>query len=217
MAMAALFDRMVTDAWTVAFRLPNFFRRLFGEGVIAAGLIPEIEGVEPAKAEQIKQNFYLFLSSLIFIVTLFLYFGASWVLKGLTMSSYQTDVQQWQLTVSMFKIMSLFVFFASQTAFIGACLIAQKRFVAVAFAPVLFNCVMLVTAFLRDSSWLAWGVSLGGLAQMLFLLLVLRPKISLLQNKVYFKAMLRILKKMSASFFWCWFYSVFGFTEFIFC
>ena len=40
MAMAALFDRAVTDAWTVAFRLPNLFRRLFGEGSLSLGFIP---------------------------------------------------------------------------------------------------------------------------------------------------------------------------------
>lgn len=175
---AALFPRWITDAWYVAFRLPNVFRRLFGEGSLAVSFIPvlvEVQKKEPHQAPEFAQGFFLFFSIFLLIITAL---GALYMepLLGLLMDSqYQAQTEKWDLTLKMARIMFLYIYLVCAYAFLMAVLNSLGRFGLPALAPAFFNLIMILSTLWPQTltSWsgqaLAWGVIIGGMIQVAFL------------------------------------------------
>ncbi len=175
-ALAALFDRAITDAWAAAFRLPNLFRRLLGEGSLGVSFIPiymEAQVGDPTgvKARNLANAFYtLLLICLGTFSCLGIIFAESllgWILS----SDYQAQAGQWDLTVRMARIMFGFIFFVSSYSYFMGLLNALGSFGLPALAPALLNVSMLVFTFLPPQWFpvhgdgLAWGVLIGGFLQ----------------------------------------------------
>lgn len=187
MALAALFDRAVTDAWAAAFRLPNLFRRLFGEGSLSVSFIPVfLETKESDRSGQRAQNLmnalYTVLLIALAVVTVLGIVYMDTILGLLLSSRYAVDTEKWLLTVRMARIMFGFVFFVCTYAYFMGILNALGVFGLPAVAPALLNISMLVFTFL-PTSWfaekgdgLAWGVLVGGVLQAALLWVALKAR-----------------------------------------
>ena len=187
MALAALFDRTLTDAWTAAFRIPNLFRRLLGEGSLSVSFIPVFMEAEAAdltgtRSRNLINSFYSLLLVTLATITLAGILGAEGILRMLLDSSFLAVPGKLELTVRLAKIMFGFVFFVSTYAYFMGILNALGSFALPALAPTLFNVSMLIFTFL-PGSWfaqagdgLAWGVLLGGFLQALVLFIALNMR-----------------------------------------
>lgn len=185
MAMAAFFDRAVTDAWTAAFRLPNFFRRVLGEGTFSLSFIPIFKEIEASKGEVAAQNlintFYTLLLISLGTLTCLAVLFTEPLMAMLVSKTFQSG-PSWELCLRMARIMFVFVFFVSSYSYLMALLHLLGSFALPALAPALFNISMLAftvmptTWFSEIGDGLAWGVAVGGLLQALFVVMVLYKK-----------------------------------------
>lgn len=181
----SLFPRFVTDAWTVAFRLPNILRRLLGEGSLSVSFVPIfIDTLHEDNNQSTAKNFFNSLYTLLILVVGLItacgiIFSAN-ILELILDAKYIANTQQFALTVAMSKIMFGFIFLMSQYAVFMAALNALGHFWWPAMAPIFFNLMMIISSLIPDS-WghfpgeaLAWGVVIGGIFQAGVLLIPLR-------------------------------------------
>lgn len=173
MALAALFSRSITDAWTAAFRLPNLFRRLLGEGSLSVSFIPvfvEARMDSPLRAQNLANGFYTLLLVFLTLLTAAGIFFAQ-PLMGLLLSADYAP-EKMALTVRMAQIMFGFIFFVATYAYFMGILNALGKFALPALAPTLFNVAMIISTllpgslFLHEGDGLALGVLVGGALQM---------------------------------------------------
>lgn len=174
-ALAALFPTTVRDAFAIGFRLPNFFRRVLGEGALSVSFIPtyvELLNTEPAQAEKLKNtvfSFLLLISSLISIL------GVLYIKQLLNFiideRSFSPGGESFALTVRMAKWMFAYLFLITQFAFCMSVLNAHKKFWIAGLAPAFFNLGFIIFIFLPksllafDGQQLALGVLFGGVLQ----------------------------------------------------
>lgn len=178
MAFAALFPRSITDAWTAAFRLPNLFRRLLGEGALSISFIPvfvetvlEDKKNNTQQASNLVNGLYTCLLLVLIVLTTLGILFADKVLLFLLDETYVSNTSQFLLTVRMAQIMFGFIFLMSHFAYFMGILNALGEFALPALAPLFFNIAMIISTLL-PSGWfeepgdgLAWGVLVGGLWQ----------------------------------------------------
>lgn len=171
---AALFPRIVTDAWYAAFRIPNIFRRLFGEGSLSVSFIPVFIDARldsQARASNLVNSFYtLFLILLATLTALGIIFTEP-VFRMLLDDQFMNVPGKFELTVNMGKIMFAYIFLVCLYAYYMAILNAVGKFGWAAMAPTFFNIVMVISTlvpaawFRWDGEALAWGVIIGGVVQ----------------------------------------------------
>lgn len=171
---AALFPRMVTDAWYAAFRLPNVFRRLFGEGSLAVSFIPvfvEAQHQGPDRARNLVNAFYTLFLILMAGLTAIGTIWAEPILRLLLDPRFLADPERLALVLRMSQIMFGYVFLVCTYAYFMAILNALGKFGWPALAPAFFNVAMVISTLLPQElfAWsgqaLSWGVILGGLVQ----------------------------------------------------
>lgn len=175
MVFTAMFPRMVTDAFVVAFRLPNLFRRILGEGSLAASFIPlyiEALNADIDEAKKLSNAVY----SLLCVVTATLSaLGVIFMepLLGLLVSgeSYMQVEGKFELTLLFSRIMFGYLFLVTTYAFYMSIANAHKIFFIPALAPAFFNLTVSIFSFFPqyqiEGDQLAWGVLAGGLLQMI--------------------------------------------------
>lgn len=194
-ALAALFERAVTDAWAAAFRLPNFFRRLLGEGSLSVSFIPvfmqaQAEDPHGSRGRNLVNSFYTFLLVVLGLLTALGFFYMESLLGLLLAPGYALDTAKWELTLRLARIMFGFVFLVSTYAYGAGILNALGSFALPALAPALLNISMLVFTFMPPAWFtqygdgLAWGVLIGGALQVAVVFIGLNargylPKLSL--------------------------------------
>jgi putative peptidoglycan lipid II flippase len=172
----ALFPKTVTDAWVVAFRLPNMFRRLLGEGSLSVSFIPvfiDAKNADPSgvRVRNLLNGFYAFMLVVLGVVTtLGIVFAPE--LCDLMGAGYFKEVSgKYELTVQMARIMFGFIFLMSTYAYFMGILNALGRFGLPAIAPTFFNIAMIGSNFWPQNlqsyqgQALAWGVIAGGFLQ----------------------------------------------------
>jgi len=173
----------VADAFFVALRLPNLFRRLFGEGAFNAAFVPSIshilhtEGAAAAAgfAEEATAVMVFWLGSITAIGEICM----PWLLYVLA-PGFSGNHGKFALAVALTRIMFPYLFFVCLTALFSGVLNAMNRFAAAAAAPVLFNVFSIafmlgLTPYVRNPGYaLAWGVTVSGVAQMLLLIWAMR-------------------------------------------
>jgi putative peptidoglycan lipid II flippase len=170
----------VADAFLIAFRLPNTFRRFFGEGAFSAGFVPLFSqrfhgegGLEEAKKFS-EEVLAIFLPALI----LFTAFAQLIMpaLVWLIASGYVGDAQKFAMAVDLNRITFFYLLFISLVSLFSGILNSMNRFVAAAFAPALLNlCMMLALVLVPQGGYasaqaLAIAVVVGGVAQLALLL-----------------------------------------------
>lgn len=173
---AALFSRTVTDAWYVAFRLPNIFRRLFGEGSLSVSFIPvfveaRVKGDGTDRSHRLVNGFYTLFFLLLSILTAIGVLFPEPLLNVLLDDKYHLIPGKFDLTVLMARIMFVYIFLVCTYAYFMAILNALGSFGLPAMAPTFFN-VCMVLSTLIPGAWLqwegqglAWGVVAGGIVQ----------------------------------------------------
>lgn len=168
-----------TDAFFVAFRIPNFLRRLFAEGAFNQAFIPVLSeyknnGVAGAVQALINRVAGT-LGVALLLVTMVGVVGAP-VLITLFAPGFGDDPAKRALAVEMLRLTFPYLFFIALTAFSGAILNTWNRFAVPAFTPVLLNICLIGAALLlapmfaegRMAVALAWGVLAAGVVQLTF-------------------------------------------------
>lgn len=174
MVFGALFSRFATDAFSIAFLIPNLLRRLLAEGIISTAFIPVFTGYE-SKSEEEKQKAYGAVFVVFFVTLLGITVAgillAPWIVK-LFASGYSAG--KLALTVELTQWMFPFIFLVSLTSFWVGLLHIRRHFAAPALGPVLLNVGIISSAlglrFLFPESRMilamALGVLLGGVLQL---------------------------------------------------
>lgn len=183
------------DAFFLAFRIPNFFRRLFAEGAFSQAFIPVLSQYKTQREhEEVRDLVDKTAGSLGLIlggITLLGILGAGLVIALFAPGFlYHEDSQKFELAVDMLRLTFPYLFLISLTAFSGAILNTYGRFAVPSLTPVLLNVSLIASAVLlrpylaEPVMALAWGVLIAGVAQLTFQLpflaqlrLLPRPKV----------------------------------------
>ena len=189
------------DAFFVAFRLPNTFRRLFAEGTFNAAFIPsytsaKTEGKKTGKifADDIFKFLILILILLVTLAEIFTPYLVYLIAPG-----FIADQIKFNLAVELTRITFPFLFFVSLSSFFSGILNSHNKFAAAAAAPIILNIVLIssiLISYYNDlnlAKQLSYGVTTAGIIQLIFLIYVTykfyKPKIRFrfkISNKVRF-------------------------------
>jgi putative peptidoglycan lipid II flippase len=173
MVIAAVFDLGSTDAWWVAFTIPNALRSLLGEGAVTSAVVPMLSEKLAKEGDDAARSFFArvrgaSLVALAVVTVLGVVFAGP--LTKLFASGYGPD--EFARTVALTRAVFPYIFFMGTAALGMAALNANRRFAVAAFAPALLNVALVVFALLAfyvakgdRVQWLAWGALVGGLLQ----------------------------------------------------
>jgi putative peptidoglycan lipid II flippase len=169
---------MVADAFFVAFRLPNMFRRVFAEGAFNAAFVPlfagrlEAGGETAAKAFA-EQALAVLLTSLL-ALTAAAMAVMPWIIHVLA-PGFAEEPEKFSLTVELSQITFPYLLFVALAALLGGVLNSLYRFAAAAAAPVLLNIFFIAALAVvvpltgQPGYVMAWTVAAAGIAQFLML------------------------------------------------
>ena len=166
---------MAADAFQLAFRVPNTFRRLFGEGAFSAGFVPLFSqrlnrdgGLEEARkfSEEVLGVFLptLFVFTLVFELAMPLFV---WALA----SEWADNPEKFDLAIYLTRITFPYLLLISLVSLFAGVLNSMTRFVAAAFAPALLNLAMVAALLIvpaggvKTAQALSIGVLIGGFLQ----------------------------------------------------
>ena len=184
---------MLTDAFFVAFKLPNLLRRLFAEGAFSQAFVPILGEYKNKRGEDEARRLVDRVATLLFLVlvlvTLLGMAGAP-LLVYLSAPGFAADADKFALTVELTRITFPYILFMSLVALAGGILNTWSRFAIPAFTPVLLNLSFIGMAlfatpcFSRPVLALGWAVFLGGALQLALQLPFLR-RIGMLPRFVF--------------------------------
>lgn len=165
------------DAFYVAFAIPNFFRRIFGEGAFSQAFVPVLSDYRHQDDQEATQAFVSHMASvfagLLFLVTLVGVLAAP-VLVWILAPGFVDEADKFDLTVQMLRITFPYLMFISLVAMAAGILNAYGKFAAAAFTPVFLNIALIIAAAVvaprmeQPVLALAWGVFAAGLIQLGF-------------------------------------------------
>jgi putative peptidoglycan lipid II flippase len=208
MVMAHLFGAGVAfDAFTVAFKIPNFMRRLFAEGSFSQAFVPVLSEYQKKREHEDIHKFINAMCGTLgmaLLITTLLGVVFAPVVVRVFAPGFETQGERFELAVTMLRITFPYLFLISLTAFSGAILNTYSRFWVAAFTPVFLNIAMIITAIwlsphlMLPVTSLAWGVFIAGILQLLFQLPFLRHLNLLPRPKMNFRdpGVRRVLKLM---------------------
>ena len=170
------------DAFFVAFRLPNTFRRLFAEGTFNAAFIPSYVSEKTNNQKRGKKFADEVLNILILILFFIILLAEIFTpyLVYLIAPGFLDDSEKFNLAVEFTRITFPFLLFVSISSFFSGILNSNNRFAAAAAAPIILNVVLilaLLTSYffnLDFAKQLSYGVTLSGIIQLLFLIFFTR-------------------------------------------
>jgi putative peptidoglycan lipid II flippase len=160
--LAALFSRAHTDAFWVAFTLPNLLRQLVGEGAAASAVVPVLAKVRAEEGDAAARRFFSAMRGVSLLVLVALTVAgvatAPWLVE-LFASGLHARPGAFEETVELTRWLFPYIFFMGSAALGMAALNTYGRFAAAAFAPGLLNVAFVVCAFALPAYFLARGVS----------------------------------------------------------
>jgi len=167
------------DAFLIAFKIPNFMRRLFAEGAFNQAFVPTLSEYKETKDKEAVKDLIQHVSGTLggwlFIITLIGVIAAPVVIMIFAPGYLgQQNQSQYDLTVNLLRITFPYILFISLVAFAGGILNSYQQFAVPAFTPVLLNVVLISATYwiapMMDQPvmGLAIGVFLAGLLQLLF-------------------------------------------------
>ena len=167
----------IADAFFVAFRIPNTFRRLFAEGTFNAAFVPSYaselsQGKD--RSEKFATNvFNLLIMILLFIVLIVEIFMPIFVF--LIAPGFDGDDSKMELAINLTRITFPFLLFISLASFLSAILNSHNRFAVASASPIILNLmligVLFYGKFLNDQLvyYLSFAVTISGIIQLIFL------------------------------------------------
>ncbi|MFN0315062.1 MAG: murein biosynthesis integral membrane protein MurJ [Burkholderiales bacterium] len=203
---------LYTDAFFVAFKLPNLLRRIFGEGAFSQAFVPILAEYKTKRGEvaakELVDHVAALLGLVLMIVTAAGILAAPLIILA-TAPGFHQSPGKFQLTVELLRITFPYILFISLTSLAGGILNSYSKFAIPAFTPTLLN-----LSFIAFTLWLApyfdppvkalaWAVFAGGLLQLGFQLPYLKklgmlpkPRLKLKDPGVW-----RVLKQMGPAIF----------------
>jgi putative peptidoglycan lipid II flippase len=165
------------DTFEAAFRLPNILRRLFAEGAFSQAFVPVLAEYHRQRGEDATRTLVGRVGTLLMVVllgvTVLGVLAAPWLVYLLAGGFARTPGKV-ELTADMIRIMFPYILFISLTSLAGSVLNVYRRFAIPAFTPVLLNVSVIGAAVFLSRYFdppilaLAWGVFIGGVAQLAF-------------------------------------------------
>ena len=198
---------MATDAFFIAFKLPNLLRRIFAEGAFSQAFVPILAEYKTQQGEEATRTFIAYVCGLLTLVLMLVtalgMLAAPWVIWA-TAPGFANTPEKFALTTDLLRVTFPYILLISLSSLAGAILNTWNRFSVPAFTPTLLNVAMIAFAVLLTPYFnppimaLAWGVLAGGLAQLLYQLPALKkigmlvlPRLNLRDTGVW-----RVLKQM---------------------
>jgi len=168
----------VADAFFIAFKIPNLFRRLFAEGAFNAAFVPLFAGKLEADGRETAQSFTNRAFSVLFWVLLVLLIvmelGMPWIMRGFA-PGFLDDPAKFDMAVHFTRITFPYLLFISLVSLMGGVLNSLGKFAAAAATPILLN-LCLIAAILvaaphlpSPGHALSWGVFAAGIVQFIWL------------------------------------------------
>lgn len=173
----------VTDAFFIAFKIPNLFRRLFAEGAFNAAFVPLFAGKAAREgrgaAIRCAEDAMTLLAASLLVFVLIVELAAPWLMVALA-PGYVAQPEKFSLAVDFLRVTFPYLLFIALVSLEGGVLNSLERFAAQAATPIILNLCMIAALFVYAplKEWvgwptaghaLAWGVAIAGLAQFLFL------------------------------------------------
>ena len=156
MALAAMFSRWATDAFFVAFTIPNVLRQLLAEGAVQNAVLPVLAQTREQQGEQAARRFFAAVRGLSLLVLLAVsILGVAFApeLVELFAAGFHEHPHQFERTVELTRWVFPYIFFMGTAALGVAALNTYQRFVVTSFAPALLNVSFIAFALLLPG-WL---------------------------------------------------------------
>ncbi|MHB9327488.1 murein biosynthesis integral membrane protein MurJ [Kluyvera intermedia] len=198
---------MATDAFFVAFKLPNLLRRIFAEGAFSQAFVPILAEYKSKQGEEATRVFVAYVSGLLTlalaVVTIAGMLAAPWVIL-VTAPGFADTADKFALTSQLLQITFPYILLISLASLAGAILNTWNRFSVPAFAPTLLNISMIgfalfgVPYFHPPVLALAWAVTVGGILQLVYQLPHLKKIGMLVLPRISFRdaGAMRVMKQM---------------------
>ncbi|SCY05918.1 murein biosynthesis integral membrane protein MurJ [Nitrosospira sp. Nsp13] len=168
---------IATDAFFVAFRIPNLLRRLFAEGAFSQAFVPILAEYKnrrtPEETRELIDHVTTLLSITLFLVTLIGIIAAPLIIY-VSAPGFAASPQKFELTVELLQITFPYILFISLVALAGGVLNTHGKFSVPALTPALLNlsfigCALWLAPFMDPPVLaLAWAVFIGGMLQLAF-------------------------------------------------
>jgi len=166
---------MVTDAFFVAFKLPNLLRRIFAEGAFSQAFVPILAEYKTQQGEEATRTFVAYVSGLLTLVlalvTILGMLAAPWVIY-ITAPGFVDSPDKFALTSALLRVTFPYILLISLASLAGAILNTWNRFSIPAFAPTFLNVSMIGFSLFAAPYFhppvmaLAWAVVVGGVLQL---------------------------------------------------
>ena len=166
-----------TDAFFVAFKIPNLLRRLFAEGAFSQAFVPVLAEYKNRRGHEATQLLVSHVATLLGLVLVLVailgMLAAPWVVY-VSAPGFADDAGKFAITVELLRITFPYIFFISLVSLAGGVLNTYARFAVPAFTPVWLNLAFIAGALLFAPYFdppvkvLAWAVFAGGVLQLLF-------------------------------------------------
>jgi putative peptidoglycan lipid II flippase len=203
---------IASDAFVVAFKLPNLLRRIFAEGAFSQAFVPILAEYKTQQGEEATRTFIAYVSGLLTLVLALVTFlgvlAAPWIV-WVSAPGFADEADRFALTTDLLRVTFPYILLISLSSLAGAVLNTWNRFSVPAFVPTLLNVSMIVFALFLTPYFdppimaLGWAVLAGGLLQLAFQLPHLRkvgmlvlPRLNLRDTGVW-----RVLKLMGPAIF----------------
>lgn len=206
--MARIFGAgIASDAFVVAFKLPNLLRRIFAEGAFSQAFVPILAEYKTQKGEEATRTFVAYvagqLTLVLALVTLLGVLAAPWIVWA-SAPGFSDNPERFELTSDLLRVTFPYILLISLSSFVGALLNTWNRFAVPAFVPTLLNVSMIFFALFLTPYFdppimaMGWAVLVGGLLQLLYQLphlrkigLLVLPRVNLRDSGVW-----RVLRQM---------------------
>ena len=203
---------VASDAFVVAFKLPNLLRRIFAEGAFSQAFVPILAEYKTQQGDEAARTFLAYVTGLLTLVLALVTFigilAAPWIVWA-SAPGFADEAERFELTTDLLRVTFPYILLISLSSLAGAVLNTWNRFSVPAFVPTLLNISMIVFALFLTPYFdppimaLGWAVLVGGLAQLLFQLPHLRkigmlvlPRLNLRDTGVW-----RVVKQMGPAIF----------------
>ncbi len=159
--IAASFAVTATDAFWLAFTIPNALRGLLGEGAVSGAFVPVLTDVRHKEGEEEAREFYARLSGRMIAILLAISFAgvllAPWLVR-LYASGFARDEELFNTTVELTRVVFPYIALMGFAALLTGALHASRRFAAPAFAPIGLNIALIAAALTLPSVFERWGM-----------------------------------------------------------
>src|SRR5476649_475908 len=198
---------MVTDAFFVAFKLPNLLRRIFAEGAFSQAFVPILAEYKTQQGEEATRTFIAYVSGLLTlilaVVTILGMLAAPWVIY-ITAPGFVDSPEKFALTTDLLRVTFPYILLISLASLVGAILNTWNRFSIPAFAPTFLNVSMIGFSLFAAPYFhppvmaLAWAVVVGGVLQLGYQLPHLKKIGMLVMPRIQFRdaGVWRVMRQM---------------------